>query len=79
MRGAHCPPVNGFALGVALIGTFTDAEVPEAQKLGCLALVARLKQAHRGIREVCGHREKSATVCPGRGGMAVVEACEALA
>jgi hypothetical protein len=73
LAGAHCPSLNRSHLGVALIGDFRQAEVPEVMLVAAVSLYDRLCQAH-GRLEVKGHRECQATLCPGDMGMAVVHA-----
>lgn len=83
--GAHATGFNKGSTGVALIGTFTSAAVPEAM-LAAATKVLSWKMALHGINPrgritfsgrvvpaLAGHRDVNATECPGDMGYGILE------
>lgn len=66
MQGAHTPGQNAIAVGVCLVGNFSESEPPNEQ-LECAAkLVAGLQVALMlDADDIYPHRHFKATECPG--------------
>jgi N-acetylmuramoyl-L-alanine amidase len=66
LQGAHCPGVNATAVGVCLVGDFTDNPPPQEQLLVASRLVAGLCYVFGvAASSVAMHRNLRATECPG--------------
>lgn len=69
--GAHCQAGqrNFSAIGICLVGNFSETEVPDAQLMGAIDKVEQLMLAYRiKFGDIELHREVpgAATECPGR-------------
>lgn len=63
--GAHAIGANQDSIGICFEGHFGTEQMKEIQKQAGKELIAELKRKHR-ISKVEGHREVSATDCPGK-------------
>lgn len=66
MPGAHCPGQNELALGLCLVGDYSELPPPESQVRAAAEKCARWC-AEYGISpdEIRPHRDFRATICPG--------------
>lgn len=66
-QGAHAPPYNNQSVGICFLGTFTSAMPSAAAINAARALVlCGVSLGHlRPAYWVMGHRQASATECPG--------------
>lgn len=62
LQGAHCSAVNARSIGVCCVGM---GEPTEKQLAALALLVADIKTRYPGVVDVAGHRDFSATGCPG--------------
>lgn len=65
--GAHCKGHNSDSIGVCVVGSFENGDpVPGSQWMALVALVGDLVgQYDLSVRDVYGHKELAATLCPG--------------
>jgi hypothetical protein len=66
VAGAHCPGQNTIALGICLVGDFSEVEPPDAQLERTAELCAELcVRFGIDVEEIRPHREYRKTECPG--------------
>lgn len=67
MAGSHCPGQNTIALGLCLVGNFSEIEPPEAQVAAAARAIAEWCERF-GISpgEIHPHRAFRQTECPGK-------------
>ena len=61
--GAHCIPNDG-KIGICLVGNFNETEPRDGQLTSLIELINRLEKVYN-INEVCSHRDRNKTECPG--------------
>lgn len=61
----HCPGANSNGVGICLMGDFRYTEPTEQQLVALLGLIEELRKGLPNLRQVIGHYDKVATVCPG--------------
>lgn len=67
MEGAHCPGHNKTALGICLLGDFTDHEPDKGQiEVALDWIVDRMLAYGIDVSRVYPHRQFRQTECPGR-------------
>ena len=72
--GAHTINWNEKSIGIALTGNFQHEEPSQEQLKSLTQLLTRLRKKWNFTREqICGHQEKSATLCPGTNLMKFIE------
>lgn len=64
MAGAHCVGVNDISIGVCAEGNFNEETMKEVQKQAIIELVKDVKTRYN-IQWIRGHKEMTATSCPG--------------
>ncbi len=64
--GAHTSGHNGHTVGICFEGNFEKEAMGEAQQKAGAALIAHIQQGYGGRLSVFGHRDLSATACPGK-------------
>lgn len=65
--GAHTENYNSFSVGICCEGNYeTNDNMPQAQKLSVIQLIADACAKYPTIKTFGGHREFGATACPGR-------------
>ena len=63
--GAQCKGYNNKSIGICAIGNMDVDQMPEAQKVSIIRLVKDIKAHYTTITKIVGHKELSATSCPG--------------
>jgi len=63
--GAHCPGKNFDGIGICCVGNF-EIEVPTEELYQFVAAKCRDIVTRHPIKEIGGHRQYSATACPGK-------------
>lgn len=64
MAGAHCVGVNDISIGICAEGNFKEETMKEVQKQAIIELVKDVKTRYN-IQWIRGHKEMTATSCPG--------------
>jgi len=62
--GAHCPGRNQDSIGICCVGNF-QKDIPSEQLYRFVAAKCRDIMTRHPIKEIGGHRDYFATVCPG--------------
>lgn len=65
VRGVHAPAANADSIGVALTGNF-ETRPPTTAQMNALVWLVRDIRTRLGDLPVVGHRDVTATACPGR-------------
>ena len=63
--GAHCPGRNTDGIGICVVGNFQET-VPDPEIYPVVANMCKQILARHTIREIGGHRDYTATACPGQ-------------
>ncbi len=63
--GAHCKGYNEISVGICAIGNMDENIMPDAQEKSIVKLIKEIKEYYPTIRKIVGHKELSATDCPG--------------
>ena len=63
--GAHCPGRNQDGIGICVVGNFQET-VPDPEIYPVVANLCKQIMARHPIQEIGGHRDYTATACPGQ-------------
>jgi hypothetical protein len=75
LMGAQAKGLNGYSLGVCVVGNFEEIEVSESQEKSLVQVLASLCKRYKlGADKIIGHRDVAriikdpsiATLCPGK-------------
>ncbi len=64
--GAQCKGYNEISVGICAIGDMEHNQMPDAQKKSIIKLIKEIKEYYPSITKIVGHKELSATDCPGK-------------
>ncbi|MGS0745545.1 N-acetylmuramoyl-L-alanine amidase [Syntrophomonas erecta subsp. sporosyntropha] len=63
--GAHCPGRNQDGIGICIVGNYQET-VPDPELYSFVANLCKQIMARHPIQEIGGHRDYTATACPGQ-------------